>query len=188
MPYKYHKLPTLTEQDKHRIWRQIDKTPGQGPQGECWQWTGYTISRYGHLCLRATSYRVTRLVYLETRSEDPGDFHILHKCDNPPCCRPDHLFKGTQAENLADMTAKGRGDFIRCPPERRARGKRHGSQTHPESRPVGEKVWNSKLTVEQVLEIRALRGLRTHQSIADQYGVGRVAITDIMSGRNWKHI
>jgi len=64
----------------------------------------------------------------------PDGQFVLHHCDNPLCVRPDHLFTGSQAENLADMRAKGRA----------AKGERHGSRTHPEAVLRGDEHWTRK--------------------------------------------
>jgi hypothetical protein len=84
---------------------------------------------------------------------------VCHSCDNPKCCNPDHLFLGTPADNSADSVGK----------KRNAKGERNG---------------RSKLTQEQVNEIRLMSGL--HREIAEKYGVTRSMITLIKNYSNWK--
>jgi hypothetical protein len=91
---------------------------------------------------------------------------VLHRCDNPPCVRPEHLFQGTQTTNMADMAAKGRSN--------QPTGARHG-RTH--------------LTEDDVRMIRDLydRGI-AQTALAKQYGVASTTIQAIVSRRNWKHV
>src|SRR4051794_5561275 len=94
--------------DRHalaeRIWSEVVKAPG------CWLWTGATIGGYGRIRACQSRYIVTRLIWWLETAQDPGDLCVLHRCDNPPCCRPGHLFLGTQSDNVADMAAKGRAN------------------------------------------------------------------------------
>lgn len=87
-----------------RFWTRVDQSAG--PDG-CWPWIGYLGGRYGTFYFgqqQAPSHRVA-----ETIANGPlGQLKVLHRCDNPPCCNPAHLFRGTQADNVADMNAKGR--------------------------------------------------------------------------------
>lgn len=83
------------------------------PVGECWMFIGpKDSSGYGSLSLGGTRYRAHRLSYILRRtltsSLDVTAF-VLHRCDNPSCIRPDHLFLGTQKDNMQDMAKKGRG-------------------------------------------------------------------------------
>ena len=85
-----------------RFWSNVVKGDG------CWEWTGYVSGRYGRIRVgdgrRIQAHRFSyELHYGATDSPV-----ICHRCDNPLCVRPDHLFAGDQAANLADMTAKGR--------------------------------------------------------------------------------
>ena len=86
-----------------RLWSRVDKT------GDCWVWTGATTTAgYGEIRFGGKVVRVHRLVYELTVGPIPEGMGVLHRCDNPPCCRPDHLFLGTQRDNARDMVAKGR--------------------------------------------------------------------------------
>lgn len=80
---------------------------------QCWPWQGPTQNGYG---VRGTNKGkrkwkfAHRLSYFLVYGKDPGDLKVLHKCDNPPCCNPNHLFLGTQLENIQDRVNKGRSN------------------------------------------------------------------------------
>lgn len=139
------KLPELTEQEIARFWSYVDKTPGQGPKGECWGWKRGRHQRgYGQFSYRGLDVRSNRVALFLKTGSDPGALGALHTCDWPPCCRDEHLFSGTHKDNMVDSAAKGRtacGDRhgFRLHPDRVARGNRHSSRTHPETRPRGER-------------------------------------------------
>jgi len=90
-----------------RFWRKVVK--GGGPD-DCWEWKGAAMDRapYGvfvNMGRRELAHRVSfRMAF-----GDPGALCVCHRCDNPPCVRPDHLFLGTLGENTLDMWRKGRG-------------------------------------------------------------------------------
>ena len=132
------------------------------PNGECREWTGgRNRDGYGQTMAWGKLWRTHRLA-LELEDINTTGHYVLHSCDNPCCCNPAHLRLGTQAENMADMNSKGR----------RARGSNNG---------------NVKLTEQDVLEIRAIRGM-THREIADIYGVSNNNIGLIRNRRIWTHI
>lgn len=138
-----------------------------GSPGECWLWTG-AKNRDGYGKLRLGERKAGRFVRahrLALALAKPSMFdpslHVLHTCDNPACCRPSHLFQGTQADNNRDMHVKGRARALR-----------------------GEANPRAKLTEEQVRAIRA--DPRPKKTLARVYGVSRSAIQFIKSGRNWR--
>jgi hypothetical protein len=93
--------------DGERVFAKIDR---RGPD-ECWLWRGRkTVCGYGEVRFGGKSQLAPRVVYSLAVGPIPDGLYVLHRCDNPPCCNPAHLFVGTQRDNVADMMAKGRGN------------------------------------------------------------------------------
>lgn len=120
-----------------------------------------------------------RFMWRLVNGEIPKGLLVCHHCDNPLCVNPEHLFLGTQADNIADMVSK----------KRSATGNRNGSVIHPESRPKGEKHGRVKLTNQQVEEIKqiALTGLPQKQ-IGKLFNVSQMTVCFILNGKTWKHL
>lgn len=77
--------------------------------GDCWEWTGSCFQDgYGQIGYRRTKWRTHRLVYHHCVAGIPSDLLVLHRCDNPKCVRPGHLFLGTHQDNVRDKSNKGR--------------------------------------------------------------------------------
>ena len=132
------------------------------PNGDCLEWTdGSTTDGYGQTWANGKPWLTHRLA-LHLEGIDTTGHYVLHSCDNPLCCNPDHLRTGTHQDNMADRNSRGR----------QARG---------------TKVNSAKLTEKDVLEIRAITGM-TQQAIADQYGVHQAAINYIINRKRWQHI
>lgn len=87
-----------------RFWARVDKS------GDCWIWTASRYRRgYGQAYFEGRYYTAHRLAYTLTFGPVPMGICVCHHCDNPPCCNPAHLFLGTDADNMRDRDAKGRG-------------------------------------------------------------------------------
>lgn len=140
-----------------RLWSRVVKMPSG-----CWEFTGFrNAARGGYGRLKGygrETLSAHRLAWTLTRGPIPDGMLVRHRCDNPPCCNPEHLELGTAAENSADMGARGR-------------------------RLTGERNPSGRLTVAQADEIRALsmEG-RTLRGVADTYGVSRSRICQIRKG------
>lgn len=139
------------------FWSRVDRLPGDA----CWLWTGPMAGPYGALKLPGTrTVGAHRMMWMLTRGAIPPRWHVCHRCDNPRCVRPDHLFLGTVGDNMADMKAKGR------------------------SRPPGPS--RVRLSPRDVREIRRLaRSGVLQRKIADRFGVTHFHINKIVVGRCW---
>jgi hypothetical protein len=95
---------------EERFWSKVRRHPT-----DCWEWQGYRMNKgYGSVHVkpgRGGKVLAHRLAY-EFANGPVGDFYVLHKCDNPACVRPSHLFLGNQQDNIRDMHAKGRGGDV----------------------------------------------------------------------------
>jgi len=159
------------------FWARVNKDgPVVRPElGPCWQWIGsvHRVTGYGQLQHgrrgAKVSWRAHRLSYFLNVGELVDGLVILHACDNPACVNPRHLSQGTHQDNNDDMRHKGR-DRTKYPVWR------------------GEAHFSAKLTNEQVLEIRSLKGRETQPALARRYGVCRATIDNIQRRVNWKHI
>jgi hypothetical protein len=146
-----------------RFWEKVQKTD------DCWNWIGQLDRKgYGTLGSGGREGRMThahRIAWAILIGDIPDRMNVLHKCDNRRCVNPDHLFLGTNADNMKDKIAKGR-------------------QTR------GSNCPSAKLTEEKVIEIRRryAAGEMDQAALAWEYGVGLATICEAISGKTWGHV
>lgn len=141
----------------------------------CWEWQKCKMRGYGviHISREKRKVLAHRLSYEIFVGKFDGDLFVCHKCDNPTCINPDHLFLGTAQENMKDCLEKKRLFPIRSVAHLR-----------------GDKVSKGgKLSPEQVKEIRTLRsqGVK-RKEIAERYNITPEHVHGIVTGKAWSHI
>ena len=128
-----------------RFWTKVDRSGGPDA---CWPWMGHrTRQGYGQVKILGKSTPAHRVAWELTNGPIPLGDHFgttcaCHRCDNPPCCNPAHLFLGTMADNVADRDAKGRGVFLG--PTRPSSGEQHHTRLHPERLHRGDDHWTRR--------------------------------------------
>ena len=149
-----------------RFWKKVRKASGDG----CWEWTAcLNQAGYGQFNLGGVGKGLIlahRFAWEEANGPIPEGLYCCHKCDNPACVRPDHIFLGTIADNQRDMARKGRSN-------------------------QGERLtWFVKLTESDVLEIRRRynAGGVSQRELAKEFGVGRANVGYIVTGKSWAHL
>jgi len=153
-------------------------------QNGCWNWTRATNKGYGVVNAMNRTFSAHRVSYELSIGPIPEGASVCHKCDNPACINPDHLWLGSHAENMADMKAKGRGAK---PPVHY--GQDHWRHRQPEKVKRGAENPIAKLTDEQVIEIRrAYIAGEKREDIGPRFGLSPVSVSDITSGKSWKHL
>lgn len=146
-----------------RFWAKVQKTDG------CWEWTNAKNPKgYGVFCVDKktnNNEQAHRVSYRLHYGEIPDLLKVLHRCDNPSCVRPDHLFLGTDGDNMRDKVAKDR---------------QH----------KGEKSPISKLTNAQVIEIRKRHAVGdiSQSQLAREYGICHQTMGSLINGETWKHL
>lgn len=137
------------------FWAKVDRS------GDCWtrgasRKNGYSLFRINH-----QTFYAHRIAWEFTHGRIPSGLHVCHHCDNPACVNPDHLFLGTQRDNMQDCAKKNRTT-------------------------QGGRNSRAKLTSDQVLAIR--RDPRTQGQIAADYGVHASQISHIKTRKSWAHV
>jgi hypothetical protein len=159
-------LSDLKTSIEARFWAKVDKRTAGG----CWEWNGSRKARgYGQInaggrggaMLKA--HRVSWAIHF---GSIPDGLHVLHRCDNPPCVNPDHLFLGTNKDNASDCKSKGRKASL-----------------------AGEQNGRAKLNCGAVLAIRALasEGV-SRDEIKDRFAISRTTVREIIERKKWSHV
>lgn len=141
-----------------RFWAKVDK---RGPD-ECWPWLASTTPfGYGQIRRGNRMPHAHRVAYALTFGPILGGLHVCHRCDNPPCVNPAHLFLGTNRDNSMDRHNKGRTAS-------------------------GEKSGHARLKADDVLAIRA--STESAAVLASRYGVNAMHISGIRRGKCWRTV
>lgn len=152
----------------------------RGALDSCWAWTGKTDKDgYGVFYFAGGDYRAHRVAYEAAFDTAPGNLCVCHRCDNPRCVNPDHLFLATSEENTADRHAKRRD----------AAGDRSGARLYPERVARGEQHGAARLTEQDVLDIRtAVDGGASYAALGRKYGVTWSTVKFVHTRRTWRHV
>lgn len=150
-----------------RFWKKVNRLS----DNECWNWTAYTSkSGYGWMGVGDKksnfAHRVSAVIHGLINNLNTS-LHVLHKCDNPKCCNPNHLFVGTNIDNVADRVSKGRS----------------GSKPHH-----GELNGMAKLSSTDIINIRYLygQGAISQSELAKLYNVQQPHICRIVNNKRWR--
>ncbi len=144
-----------------KFWDKIEKTES------CWLWKGSKDGcGYGNFIFHGKCTHANRVSWKLFRGEIPKGLYVCHTCDNPSCVNPDHLFLGTQKQNMIDCSKKGR------------MGNRKGTANA-----------NAKLTEQKVIEIRfmSFSGMNGGD-ICRKFGLSKSTLNNIKHRKTWKHI
>lgn len=158
-------MSRTTKPLEDRFWAKVDRRGAT----DCWPWLAakFAGKQYGAFRVGEKQRRAHRVAYeLEKGALQPDDV-VCHSCDNPACCNPAHLWKGTHAENHADREQKGRGRRL------------HGSENP-----------GAVLKEDDVREIRRryAGGDCTQRQLAREYHVSQKAVSKIVRGVAWKNV
>lgn len=166
----YHLVLRETKEDisKQRFFAKIHDF---SKTNECWNWNSCKNKQgYGIFSFKSRNIKAHQFSWILHFGEYKKGLHVCHKCDNPSCVNPNHLFLGTHSQNMKDKVEKGNS-------------------------PKGEKNVNSKLTKNDVEQIRKIYwknfGTKNHvsmNSLAKKYNVNRTTISNILNNKTWKHV
>lgn len=165
-------IPQLTPEQEQHFWSRLERMDNAP---NCWEWTGSRKKKllpYGLLTLNRLSLKAHRVAFAIVTGADVTGKMVAHRCDNPPCCNPTHLFLTDDEGNNHDRDAKDRwrpqtGPIIRTPSP-------------------GERNGNSKLTETQVREILAAPS--GSMQMAADLGISYATLKRIRSRKLWKHV
>lgn len=150
---------------RERFWEKVEILD----LDQCWPWRGArTPNGYGRIGIDGSRVDIaSRVSWRLNYGPIPDGMCVCHRCDNPGCVNPRHLFLGTRRDNIVDMYSKGRGN-----------------------RPFGEKHVCARFTPQEVADIRAIyaRGGVSQRTLGEQYGVSHKAIGRLVARVTWRHV
>lgn len=158
-PSNLNKL--LCEETKKRFWEKVDR---KGKE-ECWEWQkDQTDYGYGRMSVDNQVFLANRLSYIINHEEHPGEEFVLHKCDNPPCVNPHHLYLGDYSDNIKDAYERGRRESL-----------------------SGNNSPIAKINSEDAEEIRKMYdgSEMTQKEIGDIYGITARQVSSIVNDEVW---
>lgn len=171
--YSHRRNPDQADVAK-RFWEKVHK--GDAADA-CWVWVASTTRRgYGTIRIGGRQLAAHRLSWELHNGPISDGLFVCHRCDNPMCVRPDHLWLGSHTENMQDMVAKGRRvDGPSLNPEQRARGASHGC---------------ARLSNEDVVAMRALydAGDASAKELAERFGLSLRHTFKIVRRQSWRHL
>lgn len=141
------------------FWAKVDRSAGPNA---CWPFQGGRFANgYGRIKILGVTWLAHRRAHFLVTGELPEA--VCHRCDNPPCCNPAHLFSGTQAINQQDRKAKGRSSF-------------------------GDRNGRSKLNAAGALAIRTRWAAgELQRDLAAEFGLSQPTVSQICTGKSWRH-
>jgi len=159
------KRNVIEDKDSVRFWEKVEIKSKKC----CWEWNANKDGcGYGRFAFRKKLLSAHRFAYILTHGEILNNKHVLHKCDNPCCCNPDHLFLGTHQDNMKDRNSK-----------RRSKGGSLKGENNPRSR----------FTKKDIIAMRtmAVNGSK-QKKIAKQFNTTQPVISGIINKKYWRHV
>lgn len=161
-----------------RFWSYVDRT------SDCWNWLGTRTNHglgYGKFSVGVSTMLAHRVSYIISRGEEiPHGRLVCHRCDNPCCVNPSHLWLGTPLSNMQDKVSKNR----------QSEGARHATLCAGTFKVQhGAATGHAKICDSDVIELRKIR--RAGLSLAKtgkMFGISAQTVLDIMQGKTWKHV
>lgn len=155
--------PAITDFNDSLLTRFYDRI-FYSPDG-CWYWLGLMHrDGYGLISTNHITYTAHRVSYMIHKGEIPKDMHICHSCDNPACVNPDHLWAGTNYDNILDRVKKGRSL-------------------------LGSKHRSAKITEDDARNIKGLMSIGLMPTLISRCRkISFTTVRDIRRGITWKHV
>lgn len=170
-----------------RFWEKVDRSGGSE---SCWLWlantNGGTISEsaYGRFKVDGRNRLAHRVAWELIHGSIPNGLWVLHRCDNPKCVNPGHLFLGTRSDNMRDAGRKGR--LAHQTDKYWVTGDRNPARRHPERLRRGAACHQARLSEANVREIR--RSGESYRALGRRFGVNDKTIRAAAIGLTWRHI